>query len=170
MARLSKHGSELLRIELTRDIDTDSESAITWSRVTRAYMSRGIILEKRDVKFKPGPLDNGIPRPHTWGWKIHARAKAGFTGQDLVNRALAKIADISRPASKWKVISSGSEPVPVVISPAQVLAAVASGEYNGICKLCGAEQEGVEPDACGYQCDSCGEMGVYGAEECLISM
>jgi hypothetical protein len=38
----------------------------------------------------------------------------------------------------------------------------------GFCIRCGAEAEGVEPDARRYTCESCGEPGVYGAEELLI--
>ena len=175
MARLSKHGNELLRIELVRDV-TDPAEDITWSRVTRAYMSKGIILEKRDVRWKPGPYDTPSEiaaggRLYSWGWKIHAKAKPGFTGQDLADRALAKIADKSRPASKWSVVSGGaSEPAPFVLSQEQVLAAIARGEYTGICKACGEEVEGVEPDASGGECESCGQMEVYGAEECLMSL
>jgi hypothetical protein len=40
----------------------------------------------------------------------------------------------------------------------------------GFCIKCGAEAEGVEPDARRYECESCGEAGVYGAEELLIMM
>lgn len=50
----------------------------------------------------------------------------------------------------------------------QILDAVESGEYIGICRACGMEQEGVEPDARGYECDACGEAAVYGAEELLL--
>ena len=38
----------------------------------------------------------------------------------------------------------------------------------GFCIKCGAEVEGVEPDARRYECESCGEAGVYGAEELLM--
>lgn len=38
----------------------------------------------------------------------------------------------------------------------------------GFCVACGADAEGVEPDARRYECESCGEMAVYGAEELLI--
>ncbi len=40
----------------------------------------------------------------------------------------------------------------------------------GFCLCCGAEAEGVEPDARKYKCESCGENGVYGAEDLLISI
>ncbi len=37
----------------------------------------------------------------------------------------------------------------------------------GFCLACGAEAEGVEPDAREYECEACGEMQVFGAEELL---
>jgi hypothetical protein len=40
----------------------------------------------------------------------------------------------------------------------------------GFCVICGAEAEGVEPDARRYECESCGEPGVYGAEELLMQL
>ena len=48
-----------------------------------------------------------------------------------------------------------------------ILAAVAD-DYIGICIRCGQEQEGVEPDARKYECDSCGANAVYGAEWLLM--
>jgi hypothetical protein len=38
----------------------------------------------------------------------------------------------------------------------------------GFCIACGAEAEGVEPDARKYKCESCGRNCVYGAEELLL--
>lgn len=38
----------------------------------------------------------------------------------------------------------------------------------GFCVACGAEAEGVEPNARRYECEACGERGVYGAEELLM--
>ncbi|HMD61047.1 MAG TPA: hypothetical protein VKG78_06430 [Opitutaceae bacterium] len=40
----------------------------------------------------------------------------------------------------------------------------------GFCTRCGAEADGVEPDARNYPCESCGEDGVHGAEELLLMM
>ena len=40
----------------------------------------------------------------------------------------------------------------------------------GFCIRCGAEAEGVEPDARRYECETCGEHGVYGAEELLLRL
>ena len=39
----------------------------------------------------------------------------------------------------------------------------------GFCLACGAQVEGVEPDARDYECELCGEDQVYGAEELAIS-
>ena len=49
----------------------------------------------------------------------------------------------------------------------QILAAVESDDYIGICLACGEEQGGCEPDAREYECESCGQRKVYGAEELL---
>ena len=38
------------------------------------------------------------------------------------------------------------------------------------CVACGEGVEGIEPDACGYECESCGEDKVYGADELLMHM
>lgn len=46
----------------------------------------------------------------------------------------------------------------------------ASLDNPGFCIACGADAEGVEPDARKYQCEACGEPGVYGAEELLMHL
>lgn len=51
----------------------------------------------------------------------------------------------------------------------RILEAAQYDENIGFCLKCGAEQEGVEPDARRYQCDECGALKVYGAEEILLS-
>lgn len=38
----------------------------------------------------------------------------------------------------------------------------------GFCLACGNEQEGCEPDARNYECESCGEKQVYGSDELLM--
>lgn len=40
----------------------------------------------------------------------------------------------------------------------------------GICVVCGADQEGCEPDARNYECESCGERAVFGAEELAMRL
>jgi DNA-directed RNA polymerase subunit RPC12/RpoP len=43
-------------------------------------------------------------------------------------------------------------------------------EYLGICIECGAEAEGVEPDAERYSCEACGARAVFGAEQLVIML
>ena len=43
-------------------------------------------------------------------------------------------------------------------------------ENPGFCIACGADADGCEPDARGYECEECGKHTVYGAEELLLVM
>tara|TARA_R100000808_G_scaffold2906_1_gene10844 strand:+ start:595 stop:792 length:198 start_codon:yes stop_codon:yes gene_type:complete len=60
------------------------------------------------------------------------------------------------------------------LDPNQVIAAAENSMFGmsstGICKSCGEEQEGCEPDAQGYECESCGAPAVYGAAELLFEL
>jgi hypothetical protein len=40
--------------------------------------------------------------------------------------------------------------------------------YQGVCLNCGEYQDGVEPDAENYYCESCEQDHVFGVEELLI--
>jgi predicted amidophosphoribosyltransferase len=40
----------------------------------------------------------------------------------------------------------------------------------GFCIACGADADGCEPDARGYECKVCGKPAVYGDEALLIEM
>lgn len=40
----------------------------------------------------------------------------------------------------------------------------------GFCISCGHAADGVEPDACNYECESCGAKAVFGAQELFISL
>lgn len=42
-------------------------------------------------------------------------------------------------------------------------------DYEGICLKCGSTQSGVEPDAHGYECESCGARAVMGFEDAMLS-
>ena len=46
--------------------------------------------------------------------------------------------------------------------------AIERDNYIGFCTECGEEQYGCEPDACNYECETCGKYSVFGAEELLI--
>lgn len=167
MARLGKHGTELLRIECEAEIDTaaNPDSSTTWERLTRAYMTDGKILEKRDVRFKPSSVS---PRgeSYSYGWKLGRRQ---LKPEIDIRGHVAKVGEKIRGNSdtKWRVVSGGS-PI-VIISQSRILAAIESGDSVGFCKACGAEAYGVEPDARNYRCESCGQSEVYGAEEMLIA-
>jgi hypothetical protein len=43
-----------------------------------------------------------------------------------------------------------------------------AGDNPGLCLACGADADGVEPDARKYICEVCDSPGVYGAEELLL--
>lgn len=45
--------------------------------------------------------------------------------------------------------------------------AMTSLDNPGFCIDCGHEQDGCEPDARKYKCESCGKRAVYGAERTL---
>jgi len=40
----------------------------------------------------------------------------------------------------------------------------------GFCLACGEDQDGCEPDARNYRCESCGALMVFGAEDLLMRM
>jgi hypothetical protein len=165
MARLSAHGRELLRVELEKTHGDDQY--ITWSRTIRTYHSDGKVLEKRDVRFKPDPYHPEGER-HSYGWKLYARLKKGVDPATFAREHEARLrARIANGECTWRIVIGG--PKPVIISQARIIRAVESGESIGFCQECGREQDGCEPDARNYQCESCGAMAVYGAEEMLIS-
>lgn len=51
---------------------------------------------------------------------------------------------------------------------AAVMDQMTSLENPGFCLACGEDADGCEPDARGYECESCGALQVYGAEEVLL--
>lgn len=149
-----------------------SDPALTvWERVTRRLMSDGTVLEKRDVRFRPSPncsWEDPKGRRHSYGWKVHGKLKAGLTADDFA-RIYAGPTKSGKP-SPWTVTSGASVIPGKVISERRILAAVQSGELIGFCTSCGADQLGVEPDANGYACQSCGQMAVSGAENLLAEI
>jgi predicted amidophosphoribosyltransferase len=58
------------------------------------------------------------------------------------------------------------------ITQDRIIAAVERSMHSldnpGLCVACGADAEGVEPDARKYECECCGKRAVYGAEELLF--
>ena len=59
-----------------------------------------------------------------------------------------------------------------MVSTEQIVDALARSEFTldnpGFCLACGAEADGCDPDARGYECEACGERQVYGAQELLL--
>ena len=66
--------------------------------------------------------------------------------------------------------AAGKENMASKINIEAVIAAVERDDLTGFCVACGAETPpgDVEPDAREYECPSCGEKKVFGAEEILI--
>lgn len=54
-------------------------------------------------------------------------------------------------------------PAPFIVSAEELY-----DHTTGRCLACRAEADGVEPDACEYECEGCGEAQVYGCEELLV--
>ena len=51
----------------------------------------------------------------------------------------------------------------------ELLLELAYADNNeGLCMACGEVAECVEPDAREYECESCGERKVYGAQDALL--
>lgn len=58
------------------------------------------------------------------------------------------------------------------LTPSRIIKAVEREmltlDNPGFCLECGHEQDGCEPDARNYECESCGERQVFGAQELLL--
>jgi len=163
MAKLSANGIELLRIEAETEI-TDPERAVTWARATRTYHSNGKILQKLDVRFKPTSFE---PKGeyYSYGWKLYGKLKKGIDPKAHVAKIVANL-HAKGTDTKWHIITGGT--APVIIEQSRIIRAIESGKSIGFCKECGHSQDGCEPDARNYTCESCGACAVYGAEEMLI--
>jgi hypothetical protein len=146
--------------------ETTRKALTIWERVTRRLMSDGTILEKRDVRFQPDWMDKD-GRRHSYGWKVHGKLKPGLTADDFARIYSDNRKDGS--PSTWTVTRSGFVPAKV-ISQRRIMAAIERDDHTGFCTSCGSEQGGVEPDANGYRCESCGQMSVSGAEQLLMEI
>jgi hypothetical protein len=54
------------------------------------------------------------------------------------------------------------------ITEDRIMEAVEEDDNLGFCVYCGEDASGVEPDAERYECECCGQCGVYGAEQLLL--
>lgn len=178
MAKLSARGRTIV-VSVTRERTADTLQRLhdrafpagdafhgpaltTYERSTRRVMSDGTVLEKRDVIFRQSEHERE-PQRHTYTWKVHGKLKPGVTAADFTRIYLADRKDGS--PSVWKLESDRTPAAR--ISMARLMRAVQADDSIGFCTSCGAEASGVEPDARGYRCESCGQSAVYGAEELL---
>jgi len=51
---------------------------------------------------------------------------------------------------------------------AQIENAIATKGNVCFCRACGAEQDGCEPDARRYRCETCGQLQVYGGDNLTL--
>jgi hypothetical protein len=85
MAKLSARGrTVVVQFSYALDRGPEIDALCDWSRITRAVMSDGAILEKSDVRFRADG------RRHSYGWKVRGKLKPGATGQQLLERYLTK--------------------------------------------------------------------------------
>jgi hypothetical protein len=182
MAKLSARGRTCV-VEITREYDAatiqahhdqkyhDGQSAgMVWARSTRRLMTDGTVLQKRDSKMAPSKYDPAGQR-HSTGWTVRGKLKAGKTAADFARAYRAPRPDGT--PSRWTVTEYGAgtrAPKTIVISQDRILKACEADDYTGFCLACGNEQEGCEPDARGYTCESCGQPDVYGAQELLLGV
>lgn len=90
MAKLSSHGRrELARVSRERSYpDRAANDLVSWERTTLALMSDGVVLQKLDSRFWPGPYDTpgevaAGGRLHSYGWKVYAKhVKAEFAAPE----------------------------------------------------------------------------------------
>ena len=72
MAKLSAHGTELLR--MYKVVIPEANRLTDRDKTTVAYMSDGAILTKIDVHFVPDRFEPE-GRNYSYGWKKHSKAK-----------------------------------------------------------------------------------------------
>lgn len=90
--------------------------------------------------------------------------------EDELNTAEERIAELELEVKRLN--SQLPRPKPIFPTEDQIVEMIdrrnCSLDNPGWCIRCGEEQDGCEPDARGYVCDSCGEKAVYAPEELLL--
>ena len=71
-----------------------------------------------------------------------------------------------RPAGLF--ICSKENEENIMIGLDRIIEAIELDNLTGFCTTCGADFTGYEPDARECECELCGQMSVYGAEELLF--
>jgi hypothetical protein len=85
------------------------------------------------------------------------RLGGGYARVAIMNLMEAGMAKLHKSITIERVTDAGERRMTTLDNP-------------GFCIACGEEVEGVEPDACGYECELCGEDKVYGADELMLHM
>lgn len=90
--------------------------------------------------------------------------------EDELNTAEERIVELELEVKRLN--SQLPRPKPIFPTEDQMVEMIdrrgCSLDNPGWCIRCGEEQDGCEPDARGYTCDSCGERSVYAPEELLL--
>lgn len=90
MARLSKHGRELLRIEVEYPVTPDGDlGRVDARKVVKSYRSDGHIMRKDCAHFAADGDRAGYW--HDWGWKLYKKFKAGIDLPAACERAALRV-------------------------------------------------------------------------------
>lgn len=96
---------------------------------------------------------------------------------DLMNRHVAECsATRSGPTTTFRIVPTtsefyviiGGEVIDSPLTHDEVIRAARTDDNIGLCIFCGDEHSNCEPDMRREKCDSCGQFGVYGAEELVM--
>jgi hypothetical protein len=103
MAKLSAHGTELVRIsrEYTKQNSFDSET--TKYRESRSYRSDGHLLQKLGF-WQVTPYNQGW---YDWGWKLYKKAAPGANITKIVESVLSRRAELE--AKGWTIQLPGQK-------------------------------------------------------------
>jgi len=102
MATLKANGPELLRV--SRENNVESDQSVTWERTTRVYHANGVVLMKRDVRFRPtASFDPPEGRFYSWGWKKVLKASENSNPVRRAATVLAAVEQGKTPGPAWKV-------------------------------------------------------------------
>lgn len=103
-----------------------------------------------------------------------SRKQAMAVAIQAAEQAHANAINVERRRREALAETQAPEAVNPKITTERILAAAERRMLDldnpGFCLECGAETEGVEPDARRYICEECGAPAVYGAEEILLRL
>lgn len=83
MAKLSAHGTEVVRLVKEWEVTESESTLINWKRVTVVLMSDRIVLKKEDVRFRSSTFVEG--KRHSYGWKKRGKLADHMTTKEFIN-------------------------------------------------------------------------------------